>query len=167
MTMSDSERRTDAVIDVRDLVKKFPTAAGDVLAVNGVTMQVNAGEVYGLLGANGAGKTTTLRMMLGLLKPTSGTAQIAGFDVAKFPEDVKRNMALVSASAGLYQWLTPRELMHYFADLYDVSYDDANRRVEELTVLFDLRSFVDLGEDDVGDRTIRHFPSLSLISLAS
>jgi sodium transport system ATP-binding protein len=110
----------DAVIDVRDLVKRFPTAAGDVLAVNGVTMQVSAGEVYGLLGANGAGKTTTLRMMLGLLKPTSGTARIAGFDVAKFPEDVKRNMALVSASAGLYQWLTPRELMHYFADLYDV-----------------------------------------------
>ena len=136
MAMSDSERRTDAVIDVRDLIKRFPTVAGDVLAVNGVTMQVSAGEVYGLLGANGAGKTTTLRMMLGLLKPTSGTARIAGFDVAKFPEDVKRNMALVSASAGLYQWLTPRELMHYFADLYDVPAAAAAARVEQLADLF-------------------------------
>ncbi len=143
MAMSDSELRTDAVIDVRDLVKRFPTAAGDVLAVNGVTMQVGAGEVYGLLGANGAGKTTTLRMMLGLLKPTSGTARIAGFDVAKSPEDVKRNMALVSASAGLYQWLTPRELMHYFADLYDVPAAAADARVEQLADLFELRKFMD------------------------
>jgi ABC-2 type transport system ATP-binding protein/sodium transport system ATP-binding protein len=143
MAMSDSEGRTDAVIDVRDLVKRFPTAAGDVLAVNGVTMQVSAGEVYGRLGANGAGKTTTLRMMLGLLKPTSGTARIAGFDVAKFPEDVKRNMALVSASAGLYQWLTPRELMHYFADLYDVPAAAAAARVEQLADLFELRKFMD------------------------
>ncbi len=142
MAMSDSERRTDAVIDVRDLVKRFPTAAGDVLAVNGVTMQVSTSEVYGLLGANGAGKTTTLRMMLGLLKPTSGTARIAGFDVAKSPEEVKRNMALVSASAGLYQWLTPRELMHYFADLYDVP-AAAAARVEQLADLFELRKFMD------------------------
>jgi ABC-2 type transport system ATP-binding protein/sodium transport system ATP-binding protein len=133
----------EPAIHVRDLVKRFPSAAGDVLAVNGVSLQVSAGEVFGLLGANGAGKTTTLRMMLGLLKPTSGIARIAGFDVAAQPEDVKRNIALVSASAGLYQWLTPRELMHYFADLYDVAPDAAAARVELLADLFDLRKFMD------------------------
>lgn len=143
MPTPDSECASSAVIDVQDLVKRFSTAAGDVLAVNGVTIQVRAGEVYGLLGANGAGKTTTLRMMLGLLKPTSGQARIAGYDVAKFPEEVKRNMALVSASAGLYQWLTPRELMHYFADLYDVPAAAAERRVDQLADLFELRKFMD------------------------
>lgn len=131
------------VIDVRDLVRKFPSASGEVLAVNGVSLQVSAGEVFGLLGANGAGKTTTLRMMLGLLRPTSGTARIAGFDVSEQPEAVKRNIALVSASAGLYQWLTPRELMHYFADLYDVNPSAAAVRVELLADLFELRGFMD------------------------
>ncbi len=133
----------NSVIDVQNLVKRFFTASGDVMAVNGVTLQIPAGEVFGLLGANGAGKTTTLRMMLGLLKPTSGSARIAGFDVATQAEDVKRNIALVSASAGLYQWLTPRELMHYFADLYDVAPDAAAARVEMLADLFDLRKFLD------------------------
>jgi len=143
MTVLASERDFAPVINVQDLIKVFPSAAGDVLAVNGVTLQITAGEVFGLLGANGAGKTTTLRMMLGLLKPTSGSVTIAGFDVAHQAEDVKRNIALVSASAGLYQWLTPRELMHYFADLYDVPPEAAAKRVDLLADLFDLRKFMD------------------------
>jgi len=143
MTVSASERLSAPVIDVQDLIKVFPSAAGDVLAVNGVTLKISSGEVFGLLGANGAGKTTTLRMMLRLLKPTSGSVTIAGFDVARQAEDVKRNIALVSASAGLYQWLTPRELMHYFADLYDVPPEAAAKRVDLLADLFDLRKFID------------------------
>lgn len=127
------------MIQVENLHKRF----GDVRAVDGVSFTAADGAVTGLLGPNGAGKTTTLRMMLGLLKPTSGIARIAGFDVATQPEDVKRNIALVSASAGLYQWLTPRELMHYFADLYDVAPDAAAARVELLADLFDLRKFMD------------------------
>lgn len=145
--MADSSAHDDRmpVVVVRDLVKRFASASasGDVLAVDGVSLQLRPGEVFGLLGANGAGKTTTLRMILGLLKPTSGTACIAGYDVATQPEDVKRNIALVSASAGLYQWLTPRELMHYFADLYDVPSEAAFARVELLADLFDLRKFID------------------------
>jgi len=135
--------RESHVIDVVDLVKRFPSATGDVIAVNGVSLQVSHGEVFGLLGANGAGKTTTLRMILGLLRPTSGSARIAGYDVATNPEEVKRCIALVSASAGLYQWLTPRELMLYFADLYSVPPDAAARRVEMLADLFDLHNFID------------------------
>ncbi len=131
------------LIEARDLRKTFTTPVGDVHAVNGLSLNVCSGEVFGLLGANGAGKTTTLRMILGLMKPTSGNATVAGFDVATQPEQVKRSVALVSASAGLYQWLSPRELMLYFADLYDVPNDNANRRVDELADLFDLRSFID------------------------
>lgn len=131
------------LIEAVNLHKTFVTPVGTVHAVNGLSLTVAGGEVFGLLGANGAGKTTTLRMILGLMKPTSGKAMVAGFDVAESPEEVKRSVALVSASAGLYQWLSPRELMHYFADLYDVSTDDAIRRVDELITLFDLQSFVD------------------------
>ena len=130
-------------VDVRDLVKEFPSASGTVLAVNGVSMQVFPGEVYGLLGANGAGKTTTLRMMLGLQRPTSGTVCIAGYDAATQPLEIKRSVSLVSSSSGLYQWLTPREIMLYLADLYDVPAEQAAARVEMLADLFDLRSFLD------------------------
>lgn len=131
------------LIEARDLRKTFTTPVGDVHAVSGLSLNVRSGEVFGLLGANGAGKTTTLRMILGLMKPTSGSATVGGFDVATQPGQVKRSVALVSASAGLYQWLSPRELMLYFADLYDVPHDNANRRVDELADLFDLRSFID------------------------
>jgi ABC-2 type transport system ATP-binding protein/sodium transport system ATP-binding protein len=132
-----------AAVDVQDLVKEFATATGTLLAVNGVSMQVYPGEVYGLLGANGAGKTTTLRMMLGLQRPTSGTVRIAGFDAAADPIEVKRSVSLVSSSSGLYQWLTPREIMLYLADLYGVPDDQAAARAEMLADLFDLRGFMD------------------------
>ncbi len=131
------------LIEARNLQKTFSTPVGEVHAVNGLSLNVRSGEVFGLLGANGAGKTTTLRMILGLMKPTSGNASVAGFDVATQSEQVKRSVALVSASAGLYQWLSPRELMHYFADLYDVPQDNARRRIDELVDLFDLSSFID------------------------
>lgn len=131
------------LIEAINLHKTFTTPVGDVHAVNGLSLRVGAGEVFGLLGANGAGKTTTLRMILGLMKPTSGMATVAGFDVASQPEKVKRSVALVSASAGLYQWLSPRELMLYFADLYDVADAEALRRIDQLTDLFELQSFVD------------------------
>ena len=131
------------LIEATNLHKTFASPVGDIHAVNGLSLTVGSAEVFGLLGANGAGKTTTLRMILGLMQPTSGTATVAGFDVSTQPQQVKRSVALVSASAGLYQWLSPRELMHYFADLYDVADDQAVSRIEELAELFDLRSFID------------------------
>ena len=143
VTVSRPENRDAAAVDVRDLYKEFATATGTLLAVNGVSMQVYPGEVYGLLGANGAGKTTTLRMMLGLQRPTSGTVRIAGFDAATDPIEVKRSVSLVSSSSGLYQWLTPREIMLYLADLYGVPDDQAAARAEMLADLFDLRGFMD------------------------
>ncbi|MCA9065611.1 MAG: ATP-binding cassette domain-containing protein [Planctomycetaceae bacterium] len=131
------------LVDVQHLVKQFSTAVGTVTAVDDVSFSVSTGEVFGLLGANGAGKTTTLRMILGLLQPTSGTATVGGCCVTEQPDEVKRNVALVSASSGLYQWLTPRELIQYFADVYGVPDEVAQPRIEHLIDLFDLKSFCD------------------------
>src|SRR5262245_45794175 len=109
------------MIEVRDLTKAFPLAGGrELVAVHDVSFTVRGGEVYGLLGPNGAGKTTTIRMILGLLRPTNGHASIDGYSSSAAPEEVKRRVGLVSASAGLYQWLSVREMLLFFADLYGV-----------------------------------------------
>ena len=115
----------------------------DVVAVEDLSLSVTGGEVYGLLGPNGAGKTTTLRMVLGLLEPTRGDASILGRSVSTEPMMVKRQIGLVSASAGLYQWLTPREMLHYFATAYGLSASRIQERTETLTELMDLGRFLD------------------------
>src|SRR5436305_14119834 len=90
-----------SMIAVEHLTKRFPLpGGGSVLAVDDLSFSVGPGEVYGLLGPNGAGKTTTLRMLLGLLRPTRGQASIAGFGSAQFPDEVKRRVGYISASAG-------------------------------------------------------------------
>src|SRR5437016_10744406 len=102
------------MIEVDRLTKRFPLpGGGERVAVEDVSFTAAAGEVYGLLGPNGAGKTTTLRMLLGLLRPSSGRAVVAGYDSNDFPDEVKRRVGLVSASAGLYQWLTVREVLQF------------------------------------------------------
>src|SRR5262245_29747276 len=106
------------MIQVEHLGRRFALpGGGEVVAVDDVSFAVAAGEVFGLLGPNGAGKTTTLRMLLGLLRPTSGTATIDGFLSADSPDEVKRRVGLVSATAGLYPHLSVREMLLFFADL--------------------------------------------------
>lgn len=131
------------MIDVENLTKRFPSPDGEMVAVDQVSFRVAQGEVFGLLGANGAGKTTTLRMVLGLLEPTSGDARVDGYSVRTSPEEIKRRIGLVSASAGLYQWLTPRETILFFADLYGLPPDLAHARLEDLTNRFALGDFLD------------------------
>lgn len=131
------------MITVDNLTRCFTTGGKTLVAVDGLSFSVRAGEVYGLLGPNGAGKTTTLRMILGLLHPTSGDATVDGFPVSQSPDEVKRRIGLVSASAGLYQWLTPREMLLFFADLYGVGQSVARERLESLADLLDLRRFLD------------------------
>lgn len=132
------------MIEVCQLIKKFPLSGGrDITAVDGVTFRVEAGEVYGLLGPNGAGKTTTLRMLLGLLQPTSGFARIAGFSSTEAPDEVKRRVGLVSASAGLYPWLTVREMLLFFSDLYGIAPAAAEERLVFLSKLLGLETFLD------------------------
>jgi sodium transport system ATP-binding protein len=131
------------MIQVERLTKRFPMPGGDeVVAVDDLSFAVQPGEVYGLLGPNGAGKTTTLRMLLGLLRPTSGQASIAGFGSAKFPDEVKRRVGLVSANAGVYQGLTVEEMLLFFADLYAVPQEEAKRELDRLVGLLEMRSFL-------------------------
>lgn len=132
------------IIRATELTRTFPSAEGeDVVAVDRVSFEVSSGEVFGLLGPNGAGKTTTLRMMLGLLRPTSGDASIDSCSVAEDPDRVKRLVGFVSTSVGVYQWLTPREMLAFVADLYDVPPGICRDRTERLAHLLDFESFID------------------------
>src|SRR5436190_4184284 len=126
-----------------ELTKRFEHGGQDVLAVDRVSFRVVCGEVYGLLGANGAGKTTTLRMILGLLAPTSGHAEVDGFRSTESADAVKARIGFVSTTAGLYQWLTPRELLLFFADLYNVPPQQAELNVSRLAEFFGLKEFLD------------------------
>lgn len=131
------------MIVVKELTRIFEADKQDVLAVDQVSFEVQQGEVYGLLGPNGAGKTTTLRMILGLLQPTSGDAEVEGFLVSRHPDEIKRRVGLVSTSAGLYQWLTPREILSFFADVYGVPHQEAAERIAKLSRLFEITGFLD------------------------
>ena len=130
------------MIRVHELSRVFRSGRRDLIAVDRISFSVSAGEVYGLLGPNGAGKTTTLRMILGLLKPTSGETEVAGFRATEQPNEVKRRVGMVSAGSGLYQWLTPHELLLFFGDLYGVVPAVARARLQELADLLDFSSFL-------------------------
>src|SRR5438045_9792440 len=112
MLPSDDE----PAIAARDLARDF----GAVAAVAGVSFDVARGELFGLVGPDGAGKTTTLRMLAGVMKPTSGDATIGGVSVAEDPEGVKHHIAYMSQRFGLYTDLTVRENIAFYADLYEV-----------------------------------------------
>ncbi len=102
---------------VKNLIKRF----GDFVAVDRINLEVRRGEVFGFLGPNGAGKSTTIRMLCGLLKPTSGSAQVAGYDVAREPEAVRQNIGYMSQKFSLYNDLKVIENLRLFAGLYSVS----------------------------------------------
>lgn len=121
------------VVVANGLTKGFPTPDGpDKCAVDGLSFSVGEAQIYGLLGPNGAGKTTTLRMLSGLMVPTAGSATIAGFDVAQNPQAVKRVLGFLTANTGLYQRLTSRELLVYFAQLYGFERGAAEDRAQSL-----------------------------------
>jgi ABC-2 type transport system ATP-binding protein len=100
----------------RDLVKRF----GDFIAVDHVNLEVHRGEIFGFLGPNGAGKSTTIRMLCGLLEPTSGTATVAGYDVSRDSESIKRNIGYMSQKFSLYDDLTVEENIDFFSGIYGV-----------------------------------------------
>ena len=101
---------------VKDLVKRF----GDFVAVDHISLETRRGEVFGFLGPNGAGKSTTIRILCGLLKPTSGRAVVAGYDVARQPEKVRQNIGYMSQKFCLYNDLKVIENLRLFAGLYSV-----------------------------------------------
>ena len=128
-----------------NLYKVFPTPdGGEKYAVNDLTFSVEQGRIYGLLGPNGAGKTTTLRLLSGLMTPTRGRAVMNGYDVSAQPLAVKRAIGFLTANTGLYQRLSPRELLIYFAELHGMDRQQAEQRVEHLIDWLEMRPFADL-----------------------
>jgi ABC-2 type transport system ATP-binding protein len=127
----------EPAIEVRGLTRRFASFT----AVDGITFDVAGGEVFGFLGANGAGKTTAIRMLIGLLAPTAGSARVAGFDVATQAELVKRHIGYMSQRFSLYEDLTVRENITLYGGIYGLS----DRAIEERTT--SLVERLDLGRD--------------------
>ena len=117
-----------AAISVRALTRRF----GGFTAVDGITFDVASGEVFGFLGANGAGKTTAIKMLIGLLAPTSGAATVAGFDVLRQSEDVRRRIGYMSQRFSLYDDLTVRENITLYGGIYGLSDAEIRTRSDAL-----------------------------------
>jgi ABC-2 type transport system ATP-binding protein len=113
-------------VRVENLVKRF----GDFTAVDHISLQTRRGEIFGFLGPNGAGKSTTIRMLCGLLQPTEGRAVVAGYDVGREPEQVRRNIGYMSQKFSLYNDLRVIENLRFFAGLYSVPLDVLDERIE-------------------------------------
>ena len=128
------------MIELVHLVKKF----GDLVAVNDVTLTIPRGEFFAVLGPNAAGKTTTLKILAGLMKPTSGNARVCGFDVQRQPLEARRRVAYVPDFPFLYEKLTAREFFRFIGQLFQM--DDARiaANAQELIARFHLGEFADL-----------------------
>jgi len=113
---------------------------GDLVAVERLDLAVRKGEIFGLLGANGSGKTTTIRMLTGLMPPTSGRAEVAGIDVVKDPEAVRRRLGYMSQRYGLYDDLTVEENLRFYAGVYGLVGAEGRTRIEELLTELNFQS---------------------------
>lgn len=132
------------MIQCESLTKKFR----EFIAVDHVSFEVGNGEVFGLLGPNGAGKTTTMRLLSTLLKPTSGTATVAGHDLLREPQKVRASIGVLPEDTGLYDRLTPREHLLYYGRLHRMPEDVLRKRGDELLDIMELK---DRANTKVGD----------------
>jgi ABC-2 type transport system ATP-binding protein len=148
-TRLPAARGPAAAVQAEGLVKTYSSRTGTVEAVRGVDLHVEAGEVFGFLGPNGAGKSTTVRMLTTLLSFTSGEAHVAGVDVAREPDAVRRRIGVALQEAGLDPRQTGRELLVLQGRLFDLSARDASARAEELLELVELT--------DAADRSIKGY----------
>ncbi len=121
-------------IEAQHLVKRY----GDKVAVDDLSFQVQGGEIFGFLGPNGAGKTTTIKVIAGLLRPTSGQVRVNGYDIQEQPLAAKVGCGYVPDEPNLYLKLSARELLHFVGDLYEMDRTQVDRRIDELLRLFDL-----------------------------
>ena len=129
----------EAVIQTEKLTRRF----GSFTAVDEISFSVSAGEIFGFLGANGAGKTTAMKMLTGLLAPTSGSATVAGFDVYRQTESIKRNIGYMSQRFSLYDDLTPRENIRFFGGIYGLGKREIAEKGERLLDSLDLTEAAD------------------------
>ena len=155
-------------IEAHGLCKVFPDKKrGPVVAVDNVSLSCRPGEIFGLLGPNGAGKTTLLRLLSTILQPTGGTATVAGFDVVRESQEVRRRIGYISNSMALYERLTAREMISYFGALNGLTATEIKRRMEALFTELDMHDFADRRCDKLSTgqkqrvslvRTILHEP---------
>jgi ABC-2 type transport system ATP-binding protein len=124
VTPSSVAAPTNLAVEVEGLTRRF----GDVVAVDGLSFDIHAGEIFGILGPNGSGKTTTIRMLCGLLAPTSGTARVAGIDVGVDPDRVKSKIGYMSQAFGLYRDLTVEENLRFYGGVYGLD-RELNERI--------------------------------------
>jgi len=120
--------KTETVIKTNKLTKRFD----DFVAVDAITFEVHKGEIFGFLGANGAGKTTAMRMLCGLSIPTSGEATVAGFDVFKQPEEIKKNIGYMSQKFSLYEDLSVKENIEFYGGIYGLTNKEIKEKSAEL-----------------------------------
>jgi sodium transport system ATP-binding protein len=160
------------MIETRGLTKIFrDRKRGEIRAVDGLTLRVEPGHIYGLLGANGAGKTTALRLLATLLRPTSGSATVGGCDVVAAPERVRAQVGFLAASTALYGRLTARETIEYFGRLHGLDEAELARRVVRLADELGLHEFLDRRCDKLSTgmkqrvsiaRTLVHDPAVMI-----
>lgn len=136
----------DKVIEVKGLVKRF----GDFTAVDHISFDVYRGEIFGFLGANGAGKTTAMRMLCGLSIPTEGKGTVAGFDIRKEAEQIKRHIGYMSQRFSLYEDLTVKDNIELFAGIYGIPKKEIKTRMDEMLEKLDAT--------DVKDKLVRDIP---------
>jgi sodium transport system ATP-binding protein len=133
------------MIHVENLTKSFrDLRRGQVLAVDRVSFDAHAGEIFGLLGPNGAGKTTIMRVLCTVLKPTGGVATVAGHDVFTEPEKVRQHIGFLSANTAIYDRMTAWELVEYFGKLYGMSDERLAGRMEEVFRSLQMNDFRDV-----------------------
>lgn len=136
------------MIRVNSLEKSFKDPKrGIVMAVNGLSFEAKAGEIFGLLGSNGAGKTTVLRILATILRPTGGSAEIAGYDVVRRAQDVRRSIGFLSGDMGHYHRLSPREVMTIFGELNGLRGAKLKSRVENLIDQFGMAEYANSRAD--------------------
>jgi sodium transport system ATP-binding protein len=161
------------MIQVQELSKTFnDPKRGTRNAVDHVSFEVRAGEVFGLLGPNGAGKTTTLRLIGTLLKPSGGTAIVNGFDLNREPGKVREQIGFLSGDMGLYPRLTPREILDFFGKINGMDAAQRSQRMNQLFQKFEMQSFADVRTDKLSTgmkqktaiaRTMLHNPPILIL----
>jgi len=136
------------MISLQNLTKSFQEKKrGTFKAVDQLSLECKPGTVFGLLGLNGAGKTTTLRMLATMLRPDSGTAKVAGFDLLEHPEEVRRHIGFLTGNTGLYLRLTGRETLRYFGQLQGLSRKAVDDRIDKFSVVLAMSDFLDVRVD--------------------
>lgn len=157
----------ESIVKIADVTKRY----GDFTAVDGLTMEVGKGEIAGIIGHNGAGKTTTLKMIVGLITPSSGTIHVLGKDIQKHGLQIKKSLGYLPEENPLYDNMTPLEYLGFFADIYGLEKKQARNRAEELLTSLKL----DAGSKLIGElskgmkrkvaiaRTMIHNPDLLIL----